>query len=258
MRIIAFALCLGWVVGCGDDGGESSPQEEHDAGEHDREGEHDGEALREVACTDQSISQLMLFDKVASGRIREEGEGGDDFTTYIDATAGGLQVSESFVYARFTEDGLKKVEISDEDAFESEAWDIAVRRYVIRLNSGVSGPGDVTAGRTAPNTKFADLSEVPANIEFRTEEYFTEDGCEYIAHTSGIGAPATALSSFWSYMSCVQMTKNVYVVKLANERHVKLEVLSYYTPDVQKVCDETNVAPMPSGAGNVRIRWAFL
>jgi hypothetical protein len=62
------------------------------------------------------------------------------------------------------------------------------------------------------------------------------------------------------YPMCVQMTHNVYVIALKEpkERHVKLEVLSYYTPDKQKICDETGQVPMPSGAGNMRIRWAFI
>jgi hypothetical protein len=45
---------------------------------------------------------------------------------------------------------------------------------------------------------------------------------------------------------------------LAQKRHVKFEVLSYYTPENQKVCDQTGKVPMPSGAGNMRLRWDFL
>ena len=256
MRLSVSVLCLVLFAACGDENGDSDSPQEHDDKEH--ENEPNDEPTREVACTDQSVMTLMLFDDPATGRIREEGKGDDEFTTFIDASGGGLQASESYVYARFTEDGLKKVEISDEEAFESNDWEIAFRRYVVRLNSGVSGPGEITAGRTAPRTQFADLTEVPDNLEYRTEQYFTEDGCEYVTDTSGIGAPATALSSFWSYMSCVQMTKNVYVLKVADDRHVKFEVLSYYAPEAQKVCDATGTVPMPSGAGSMRIRWAFL
>jgi hypothetical protein len=176
----------------------------------------------------------------------------------VDATGGGLNATESYVYARFTDKGLIKVELTDEEAFESLDWDIALRRYVIRLNSGVSGPGEVTAARTAPMTQFADLKEVPANLELRTEQYFSEDGCEFLADTSGIGAPGTALASYWTYQSCVQMTKNVYVLALPRKRHVKLEVLAYYSLENQKVCDATGKVPSPSGAGSVRLRWDFL
>jgi hypothetical protein len=260
VRIIVSALCL-WLLGaCGEDSHEPS---ESDVGASDS-GPRDGEAgapasedAREVPCTDNSISQLMLFDVPATGRIQEEAGSGGGFQHHIDTSAGGLTPKESFVYGRFSEAGLDKVAMTDEEAFESTRWDIAFRRYVIRLNSGVSGPGTVTGARTAPGTEFATLREVPEGLMYRTEAYFT-DNCEYVPDTSGIGAPAAALSSFWSYQSCVQMTGNIYVIALPEERHVKLEVLSYYTPENQRTCDQTGQVPMPSGAGNLRIRWAFL
>lgn len=263
MRLIAFALSLCLVVACGDD---SEPENnESDAGARDAaapsdagDEKPDDGPVREVACTDQSVSDLMLFDKPATGRVREENAPEGEFITAIDATGGGLTPVESYVYARFTDTGLKKLNITDEDAFESNEWHIALRRYVIRLNSGVSGPGEVTAARTAPMTKFDEVSEVADTLAFRTEEYFIGDNCEYVADTSGIGAPATALSSYWSYSSCVQMTKNVYVIALPDDKHVKLEVLSFYPVENQRTCDETGKVPMPPGGANFRLRWSFL
>jgi HmuY protein len=203
---------------------------------------------------------LRLSSTPNTDRIAEEPAAPGTFQTYIDATAGGTNTAKGFIYARFTDQGLKPVAISDEDAFTSLAWDIAFRRYVIRLNSGVSGPGDVTGARTRAKTEFASVNSVPDNLEYRTEEYFTGDNCDFVNDGSGIGAPATALASFWSYSACLAMTHNVYVVSLKEpkQRHVKLEVLAYYNPESQAVCDETGEVPMPSGAGNIRIKWAFL
>lgn len=243
---------------CGNDTSEEDPKPGRDAGSDSAAQSGEPDDLREVSCVDQSISELMLFDDPAVGTIRDEAGEGDGFYNLIDATGGGLNAKSSFVYARFGEDGLEKVSLSDEEAFESLDWDIAFRRYVVRLNSGVSGPGDVTAARTRPSTAYLELTSTPEDLEFRTEEYFSDDGCEFVPDTSGIGAPATALSSFWKYQSCVQMTKNVYVVALPKDRYVKLEMLSYYAPDNQRICDDTGQVPMPSGAGNMRIRWDFL
>jgi hypothetical protein len=40
---------------------------------------------------------------------------------------------------------------------------------------------------------------------------------------------------------------------------VKLEVLSYYTPEVQMACQKTGELPAgPSGSGTMRIKWSFL
>lgn len=255
MRSILGVLCVLIGVGCGDEAWDSTGS---DAAEQDHaKGAHDKPAmLREVPCTDTSVTTLMLFDELSTGKIREEGSG-DEFVSFIDATGGGMNATQSYVYTRFSGKGLEKLPLTDEDAFASLDWEIAFRRYVIRLNSGVSGPGDVRGGRTAPMTQFADLSEVPANLELRTEEYFIGDNCEYVSD-SGIGAPATALASYWSYKSCLQMTKNVYVLELPKGKHVKLEVLAYYSLENQKLCDETGQIGLPSGAGNIRVRWAFL
>jgi hypothetical protein len=256
MRSILGLLCVLIGVGCGDDPTNSKGS---DAGEQDHaNGAHDKPAmLREVPCTDTSVSRLMLFDELSTGKIREEGSA-DEFVSFVDATGGGMNATQSYVYARFSAKGLEKLPLTDEDAFTSVDWEIAFRRYVIRLNSGVSGPGDVRGGRTAPMTQFADLANVPANLELRTEEYFTGDSCEFVSDGSGIGAPATALASYWFYKSCLQMSKNVYVLELPKGKHVKLEVLAYYSLENQKLCDETGEIGSPSGAGNIRVRWAFL
>lgn len=211
----------------------------------------------DVECIDESISALMLFDVPAGDAIQEDTETGEYFETLIDATGGGATPVTSFTYVRFTPDGLEQVAISDEEAFESTAWHLALRRYVVRVNSGVAGPADVTVGRTAPSTDFEALDSVPDGLEYRTEAYFSED-CELVPDASGIGAPGTALSSFWSYAGCVAMTGNVYVIDLGDGTAVKLEVLSYYSPENQEICNETNEVPTPSGAGNVLIRWAIL
>lgn len=212
----------------------------------------------EPACSDEQIAMLQLSEDKDGGDITEEGTTPGEFLTHVDATAGGFNGTLGYTYARFTETGLEMVDLSDEEALESMDWDIAFRRYIARLNSGVSGPSCVEGGRTAPNTSFETLTEVPANLTFRAEQYFTADGCEYVPETSGIGSPLTVLSSYWNYEGCVTMSGNIYVVRLRDGRHVKLQFQSYYSPNVQATCDSTGSAPSPNGAGNVRVRWAFI
>jgi len=212
----------------------------------------------EPLCSDEQIAQLAFSDQASGGPITEEGTAEGVFISHVDATAGGFNGSLGYTYARFTDAGLVAVELSDEASLDAMDWDIAARRFVLRLNSGVSGPSCVTGGRTAPGTTFEGLTEVPPAVTLREEQYFTADGCEYVSDTSGIGSPQTVLASFWSYGGCVAMTDNVYLVALANGRHVKLQILSYYAPAVQETCNKTDAAPTPNGAGNIRIKWAFL
>ncbi len=212
----------------------------------------------EPACQDEQIQGLAFSDEASGGDITEEGTTPGVFITHVDATAGGFNGTGGYTYARFTPNGLEKVDISDEESLESTEWDIALRRFVLRLNSGVSGPSCVLGGRTGPATEFDALDAVPSTITFRVEQYFEGESCEFVPDTSGIGAAQTLLSSFWTYPGCVKMTGNVYVVQLADGRHVKLQVLSYYTPEVQEGCDEREELTMPSGSGNYRIKWAFI
>ncbi|MFO0606097.1 MAG: HmuY family protein [Polyangiales bacterium] len=212
-----------------------------------------------VQCQDESIQRLGLFDRVNTvATIRQESAEGGVFVHNVDATGGGMTPTRAYVYARFTDEGLVKVDLSDEDAFTSLDWDVAFRRFIIRVNSGVSGPSCVDAARTAPRTDFDALTAVPPGLTYRTEEYVTPPSCEIVPDGSGLGSPSTALSSFWTYSGCVHMSGNVYVIRLRSGRSVKFKVLSYYSPAAQEQCNTSDSLPSPSGAGFLRVQWAFL
>src|SRR5262245_16087908 len=94
-----------------------------------------------VACSDQVILEPNLQKDITKGLITDMADG-TGWISAVDATAGGAfaPTPESYTYAKFTDQGLTKVMISDEMALDSVDWDIAFRRYVIRINSGNSGP----------------------------------------------------------------------------------------------------------------------
>ncbi len=214
-----------------------------------------GQCSHTTLCTDESVLNLSLFRPVSAGAIMNESSG-TGFVSTVDATAGGVTPSQSYVYAKFTASGLEKVDIGDEDALSSTAWDIAFRRFVIRLNSGVSGPSCVSAARTGPTTTFDGLTSVPSGLDYRIEEYFTSS-CELVPDGSGIGSPGTAMQSFWEYPGCVKMTGNIFVVQRADGSHVKLLVQSYYSQAAQAQCDTQGTIPMTNtGSGMLKIKWA--
>lgn len=260
--LIALTLTLG-AAACGPAGGTSdagSSEAGSDASTVDVAPGPPRCSATPPPCSDQQAMALPFRDNVAAGVITEETPAAPgEFATHIDATGGGLMMTQSFVYAQFTSRGLLKVDISDEQAITSMDWDIAFRRYVMRINSGVGGPSCVEAARTQPGTEFETVTSTPSGLTYRTEEYFTPGSCDLVSDGSGLpGSPGTALASFWTYESCVQMSGYTYVVHLRDGRRVKLKVLSYYNPDAQAVCDETGTVPMPNGSGNIRIRWAFI
>jgi hypothetical protein len=205
------------------------------------------------------ILGLNLQNDDADGDIENEADG-EGWHSTVDATAGGSFNPDppSFVHARFTDTGLEKVDITDEDSLASMDWDIAFRRYVVRINSGHSGPSCVSAARVPGEGDFDGLTEVPDDLNYREDEYFTES-CEIIADGTGLpDSPATALGSFWSYPGCVQMTGNVFVVRLADGRHLKLTITQYYDDAAHTECQEEGSVPEDNGSGTIQVRWAFL
>jgi hypothetical protein len=213
-----------------------------------------------VVCEDQVILQMNLQSDITPGLIDNQDDAGA-WLSAIDATAGGAFASDpdSYTYGKFTDAGLQKVDISDEDSITSMDWDIAFRRYVVRINSGHSGPSCVQAGRLGGSPVFDEVTAVPSDIVLHEDEYFTES-CEVIPDGSGLpGSPATALGSYWSYPGCVAMTDHIFIAQLADARFVKLRVESYYTPEVQDECDTTGAVPMSNtGSGSIVLRWAYL
>lgn len=214
----------------------------------------------DVACEDDVILQMNLKDDPAPGDIDNEPDGAG-FHTTVDATAGGAfnPDPDAYVYGRFTDAGLEKVDISDEESLESMDWDIAFRRYVVRINSGNSGPSCVGATRTPGVGDYDATTAPPAGATYHPDTYFT-DSCEIIADGTGLpGSPATALSSYWTYPGCVQMSGNVFIVQLADGRLLKLTVTHFYDDDAQAQCQEDDTAPEGSnGSGEIQLRWAFL
>lgn len=221
-------------------------------------------------CQDTQIAELLLYDTpAAAGLVTEEGTTAGEFTTHIDATAMpggamGTTPTTSYVYARFTDTGLEQVLLSDEDAFASTDWDISFRRFVIRLNSGVSGPGCVTGARVIGDPAFDAVTEVPAGLSLYDETYYTESSpgsCTIVGDGSGLpGSPDAVLAGYWRYSSsmCLSMSGYVYVIATGSGRHVKAQVLSYYSPANQVICDAGGTPTPPSGSANFRVRWAFL
>jgi hypothetical protein len=213
----------------------------------------------DVLCEDEVILGMDLRDNSSPGAITSMADG-TGFISNIDATAGGaFMVDTSYTYGKFTDQGLNKIDVSDEAALTSMDWDIAFRRYVVRINSGHSGPSCVTAARIPGTPDYAAIAALPEGLTFRKDEYFTSS-CELIPDGTGLeGSPATALSSYWTYPTCVQMTGNVYVIELADGRHVKFVVDSYYNATAQQQCQMAgSLPPGDTGAANFVVRWAFL
>jgi hypothetical protein len=211
-----------------------------------------------VPCEDEIISDFSLHDDKTSRGDIENTEAGGDWLSIVDATAGGSSSASknAWIYARFTEAGLEKVDIDDETALEDMTWHIAARRYIIRLNSGASGPSCVGAAKVRDEFSAVTASSA-ADLNYQLEDFYTED-CELKEDNSGMpGSPATQLSTFWEYVgSCVGTTGQVWVLQLDSGDLVKFTVDAYYADGGQDECNSTGATSEESAI--YTWRWAML
>lgn len=208
-----------------------------------------------MECEDALVLDLGLQNTVSDGAISTSSDG-DGFLSLIDASAGGYQQAPSnpWVYVAFTDDGLEKIEISDEDALESMDWDLSFRRFIIRLNGGSSGPGCTGAAVFFEDT-YESLDSVPEGVPYVEDNYYTPD-CTIINDSSGLpNNPQTSLGPWWEYPNCVATTGYPFLIQKNDGRVVKFVVDSYYG-EGQDSCN-SNGTP-GSDSANFQIRWAFM
>lgn len=207
-------------------------------------------------CEDAIILDMSLHaDKTSAGTVTNTNDGGD-WVSVMDATAGGTAnaADNAFLYMKFTADGLVKVDIDDETALGSTDWDIAARRYLIRLNGGTSGAGCVAAAKLDTQA-YADLTEVPGNLTFSYDQSY-DDSCTIIDDGSGLpGSPDVALNGWWSYPGCVATTHIPFLIKLADGTHIKLVMEQYYATG-QEACNENGTSGGTSAM--LTARWSYL
>ena len=140
-----------------------------------------------------------------------------DFRTVIDATAGGAFSTEPHDFTYFSFDTREVVPLTDAEAAGSEAWHIAFKRSEIRLNGGISGPGEVVgvdlhgAEDVIAEESFGAVTaaDVPA------ADAFIADG------------PAYAISEWYAYDSSshtMTVPGNAYELSTAEGRFAKFVV----------------------------------
>ncbi|MEL6349498.1 MAG: HmuY family protein [Myxococcota bacterium] len=209
-----------------------------------------------VSCVDDLILDLSLQDDESSEGAVDNAVDGDGFLTTVDASAGGFSAATNnpWVYIRFTDDGAERVDIDDETALESMDWDMAMRRFIVRLNGGASGPSCVGAVSFLESS-YEDLDTVPDGLTFRQDDFYTDD-CTIINDSSGLpGSPQVVLGTWWEYPGCVATTGTPHLIQLANGRILKLVLDSYYAQG-QESC---NASGQPGeGGGNLSMRWAWM
>jgi hypothetical protein len=263
LPVIVIGACIGGGGGGGDDdedSGSDSGAPPLDSGDDSGDGSGGGDDCEPEPpqCIDQAILDLSLHDDMVSMGAVETETDGADFVTEVDASAGGFgnETQEPWVYVKFTADGAVRVDIDDETAMEeSMDWDLAARRFILRLNGGDSGPSCVGAA-VMNGFSYDEIASVPDGASYVQDEYYTGD-CTMINDSSGIpGSPQVALGPWWSYSSCVETTGTPFVLELADGTHIKFVVEAYYRGTGQEECNTDGSTNKESA--RYTFRWAWL
>ena len=144
----------------------------------------------------------------------------------IDATAGGMAAAADNPYIYVDLKAGTKVDVSDLAARTSTAWDIALKRQSIRLNSGDSGSGN----RELAIVQAATLAEVTAapTSGYATDDFTTAD-CMFDALPAG--DPNTVFGQWYAYDDMTHMPTpkpEVYVIKRADGSRTVFRIATYY------------------------------
>jgi hypothetical protein len=212
-----------------------------------------------VECPDQVIAKLGLFRTISPGQITNT-MNGTTFLSVVDSTAGGLNPTQAYVYAKFGVAGLEKVMIHDETALDSLDWDIAFRRFVIRLNGGDSGPSCTGAAVLPNGTIFDNVTTVTSGLNFLNDNFLDSPPmCTFLDDLSGLTtSPMTALRPYYNYTTCVGTTGRTFVVKTRAGKFVKLTVTTYYATQAGQTACNMNGATGGVPGGTMRVSWAYL
>lgn len=219
--IVAASVFVGMLSGCGDDGGAV-----------DASGGAGGTPA--PACPAEREEAVKPLELASAGEVAVLSEADGVKTLYIDASAGGAQeqLKNPWIYVSFA--GAARVDITDVEADASTGWDLALKRPVIRTNSGDGGPGDGGAA-FLKDKEFDAVTDAEARAASLAEERWFDAAC--VQKKDPGGYLATTFDGWYDYggqdTHAVTPHPGVFVIRAgAGGALYKLEFLTYYAnPD---------------------------
>lgn len=185
-------------------------------------------------------------DEVSTGAVTNTA--GTPNILEIDATAGGIDNYDTnpFVYLSFAGGAATKVEITDVAARSSTEWHIGLKRYLVLVNGGDSGPGAVRIAEVTA-ASLDEVTAAPPASEFETDDWATE---ECVLVPGQMGEPWVACD--WWVMNDTTMQVDprpvVWVIDLDGAGTlIKLRFVNYYGDPAS-----------PGSSANYWIEWATL
>jgi hypothetical protein len=181
-------------------------------------------------CSAALRQSVGLLDEVSTGVVTQL-ETTPELVLYVDASAGGDTGGDEAPWVYISLAGGSAVALTDLEALESTAWDLALKRFIIRTNSGDSGPGQGGALRVALPWDSVDAS-TQGNRALPVEQWF-DDECNLV--TGSTNELVTTFSGWYQYNTAthrLDAIEGVYLTQAADGAKYKVAVLDYYSnPD---------------------------
>ncbi len=178
-------------------------------------------------CSGALKQSLGLVDDVSTAPVSTVDETASERTLFIDASAGGIegQDEHAWVYVSLAEGA--PVALTDLEALESRGWDLAFKRFLVRTNSGDSGPGAGGAVRIALDWEAVDSSTL-GNTALPTEEWFDEDCALEVGVNDDLITTFTGWSEYDEEEHVLNAADVTYIVAGADGALYKVAILDYY------------------------------
>jgi hypothetical protein len=175
-------------------------------------------SLSWTACSKET--NTAVIDKTNDGTFKVYTEGMVTTVQNLNADTiiGIAPTGQPYGSGRFTFFSLATRSVVPSSDSASQKWDIAFRGTNILINGGTSGPGG--GGAFIWNGAFDNLGTIPADSVFRV------DNAPTYAITSGSG------KGWYNYDGPANLITplpgRVLVIRTANGKYAKLEILNYY------------------------------
>ncbi len=181
-------------------------------------------------CTQAREDALGPIDAVSVGVVNVLDDEGGVATLFIDASAGGIaeQQNNPWIYVDLAT--ATRVDVTDLTADGDVAWDLGIKRPILRSNSGDGGYAG-SGGAVRLDKEFDAVTSADAGATFETEVWFDAD-CTLL--TDQTGAIATAFDGWYDYENAVVTPgAGTWLVRSGDGTSVhKVEILDYYSnPD---------------------------
>jgi hypothetical protein len=180
----------------------------------------------EITCSQALNQALAPVDQVSTGMVKTLSTDGAAKTLYVDASAGGIDDEDSNPWVYLSLKTGTRVDITDTASLTSKAWDLGIKRSLLRTNGGDIGVG--RGGAALIDGKTFDQVTSATGAAIMSEHWF-DANCNL--QTDETGAPMTTFSSWYDYdMDTHVLTphKGTYVVRGADGALYKLAILDYY------------------------------